>query len=302
VHQGAYPAAEEIAGRALGEAACEPIAAAQCRHALGAIAHARRERSAARLHYEWALAERRRLADSMGAYYSAMSLAFLELESDNLTKARAYANESSRLCHATGHLGGMLSVHACTGGIAAKEGRQSAALESYRQAVEVEETVRHPQLKAATFVKLGEIYSSRSQFDRACASYGEALELADAVGDARIAINARVGLGRSLRLRGEAERAKSVLRTALKQALALASHAQLADALSEFASVARGMGDYKTPARIADTLRALRLDQMKSEALALMAEFVGPRPPPEAQVETEVLELINEPEFGVVHL
>jgi predicted ATPase len=302
MHQGAYPIGEALARRALDGGACEPIAAAHCHHALATIAHARGDYSIARTHYEDALAERTRIADEMGSYYSVMSLAFLELLQNNVAKARERAKESHRLCLSTGHLGGMLSVHACAGDIAAREGREADAEESYRQAIEVAEIVRNPQLEAATLLKLGAICSNRGELGLARARFENALDLAEAIGDTRIAINARLGLGHVLRIKAKPHRAKAVLRKALEQAYALSSQAQLAEALYELACVARDSGDCRAAAHITNVLHCLDYERMKTECADLIREFIGPRAPARVNVDAALLELINEPEFGVVRL
>jgi class 3 adenylate cyclase/tetratricopeptide (TPR) repeat protein len=301
-HQGAFHAAEALARSAIQNPACPPAAALHCRQALGNIAHVRGDLADARTHYEYAFAARTRLADTIGAYYSAISLALLELQCDDLARARPWVKQSSRICQRLGHVGGMSIVHACAGDIAAKEQRLDDAFESYRHALNVGEMVRHPHTKAAILVKFGKICSLRGVLDQACTSLEEAYEIATAMGDRRVAANALLGLGHALRLKGEPGCAKAEIQKVLQEAREFASHTQLAAALVELARVELALKRDASAARIAALLRQLKLEAPIPECEALIAEFHGRLPEAEEDLDTALLELINEPMFGALRL
>jgi tetratricopeptide (TPR) repeat protein len=301
-HQGSFHAAEELAQSAMQGRACPPEAALHCRQALGNIAHVRGDLADARTHYEYAFAARTRLADAMGAYYSAISLALLELQCDDIARARPWVRQSSRICQRLGHVGGMSLVHTCAGDIAAKEQRMDDAFESYRDALNVGEMVRQPHSKAGILVKFGKICSVRGALDQACTSLEEAYEIASAIGDRRVAANAVLGLGQALRLKGEPGRAKAGIQKVLQEAREFASHTQLAAALVELARVELALDRDAAAARIAGLLRQLKLEAPNPECEALLAEFHGRLPETEEDLDTALLELINEPIFGALRL
>lgn len=303
-HQGDPDRGEEAARSALAGGVSDGFIVAHCHQALGNIAHMRGQHAMARLHYERALAERTASGDSMGGYYSAISLAWLNLQLGEIVQARDWVKESYRLCQRMGHLGGALAVHACAGDIAAYEGRQEDALISYRQALEIEKAVHHPQRSAATQIKLAAILANRGEFDAACANLDEAFEVAKSVGDERVAVNALIGLGRNLRLKGDLSGAKQRLGHALAQAQRLASPPQLAAILLELAHVEGQAGQAGQARRLIALARHLRGDAGAPERQALLDELGldDPAPASAAEFEEAMLELVNERQFGVLRL
>jgi tetratricopeptide (TPR) repeat protein len=301
-HQGAFDIAVELARSAIENHACPSAAALHCRQALGNVAHARGDLADAHTHYEYAFEARMDLTDAMGSYYSALSLAILELQRDDVARARAWVRVSSRICQRVGHVGGMSVVHACAGDIAAKEQRLDDAFESYRNALDVGEALRNPQLKAAILIKLGRVCSEQGALDQACVNLEEACDLASAIGDRRVAINARLGLVHGLRLKGELERARTEIQKVLEGARGLALHTQLAAALAELAHVELALGRDAAAARIVSLVHQVKLEAPNPECEALIERFQGRLPEAEEDLDSALLELINEPIFGALRL
>jgi len=303
VHQGDFQTAESLARQTLAACAPKTLASAHCRHALAGMAHARGEFELAGVDYEAALAQRTDLQDLIGSYYSAMSLAWLELQRDNIAGARQRVSQSYQLCQRIGHLGGMLPVHVCAGDIAMREGRTDDALESYRQALGIEDSVRHPQHRASTLVKLGSIYLKRGQLDLAQDRLEEALELAELVGDVRIAVNGRLALARALKAKGDADTAKAELQRALAHAQGLDTGGQVSAILIELARISLAGGDRALAARIAGALRSRDLSTLEEEWGSLMAEMPADSDlAATADIDDLVLELVNESKFGLLRL
>lgn len=301
-HQGDFLTAESLARQALSVSKAGTLTSAHCHHALACIAHARGEFELAACHYKLALAERNRLHDLIGSYYSSMALAWVELLRDDIAGARERVKQAYRICQRTGHRGGTLAVHVCAGDIAVREDRLGAAEASYRQALEVEDGVRHPQHRAATLVKLGSIYAKRNEFDLALEALGESLELAELVGDVRIIVNGRLGLARLLRCMGDLDRAKSELQSALGQARDLTSGHQVTAVLIELARVALAAKEFGVALRIAGVLQSSDLERVKEEWNALLKELPDADLPTDENLEDVLLELINESEFGLLRL
>jgi predicted ATPase/class 3 adenylate cyclase len=301
-HQGDFLTAESLARQALQGSESGTLTSAHCHHALACIAHARGEFSLAASRYELALAERTRLHDLLGSYYSSMALAWVELLRDNIIGARERVKQAYRLCQHTGHLGGMLAVHVCAGDIAAREDRLGDAEASYRQALDVEDGVHHPQHRAATLVKLGSIYVKRNNLDLALEALEESLELAELVGDLRIIVNGRLGLAQLLRCKGDLKRAKSELQRALAQARDLTSGHQMAAALIQLARVALVAKEFGVASRIVGALQSSDLEPVKEEWSALLKELPDARLPAKENLEDVLLELINESKFGLLRL
>jgi predicted ATPase/class 3 adenylate cyclase len=301
-HQGDFLTAESLARQALNGSEAGTLTSAHCHHALACIAHARGEFALAASRYELALAERDRLHDALGSYYSTMSLAWVELLRDNVAGARERVKQAYRLCQRAGHRGGALAVHVCAGDIAAREDRLGDAEASYRQALDVEDGVRHPQHRAATLVKLGSICVKRNNLDLALEALGESLELAELVGDIRIIVNGRLGLARLLRCKGDLERAKSELQRALAQARDLTSGHQMTAVLVELARVALAAREVGVASRIAGVLQSRDLEHVKEEWSALLKELPDADLPADEDIEDVLLDLINESEFGRLRL
>jgi tetratricopeptide (TPR) repeat protein len=301
-HQGDFLIAESLAHQALSGSGAGTLTSAHCHHALACIAHARGEFPLAASHYELALVERTHLDDLMGSYYSTMALAWVELLRDNVAGARERVRQAYRLCQHTEHLGGMLAVHVCAGDIAAREDRLDDAEASYRQALNVEDGVHHPQHRAATLVKLGSIYVRRDKLDLALEALEESLELAEIVGDIRIIVNGRLGLARLLRRKGDLKRAKSELQRALARARGLTSDHQVAAVLVELARVALAAKEVGVASRIVSALQSSAFELDREEWKALLVELPGGDLPADENLEDVLLELINESEFGLLRL
>jgi len=303
-HQGDPDGGEAAARAALEGGASDGFIVAHCHQALGNIAHMRGQHAIARLHYERALAERTALGDLMGAYYSAMSLAWLNLLMGDVGQARDWVKESYRLCQRMGHLGGVLAVHACAGDIAVREGRHDDALTSYSQALEIEKSVRHPQRSAAIAIKLASVLSARGEFDAASAHLREAFEAAKSVGDERVAVNALLALGRNLRLKGDHQQAKLELQVALAEGQRLSLRPQLAAILLELARLKADLGEKGQARRLIALARHLGVDEVEGERQAVLSELALDDPPPaaEADFNDAMLELVNERHFGALRL
>lgn len=298
-HQGDFTAAESSARQALSGSEGDTLTSAHCHHALGCITHTRGEYALAASHYEQALAQRERLHDLIGSYYSSLSLAWAELMRDNPEGARERARQAYRFCQRAGHLGGMLAVHVCAGDIAAREDRLADAETSYRQALMVEDYVRHPQHRAAALVKLGAVYVKWNKLDLALEALEESLELAQLVGDVRIIINGRLELARLLRCRGDLARAKSELQLALAQARDLNSGHQLAALLIELARVALAANEAGMAVRIAGVLQSADLGNFKEEWSALLKTLPDAELSAGEKLDDVLLDLINESAFGL---
>lgn len=299
-HQGDFAAAESSARQALRGSGGDTPASAHGHHALACVAHARGDDCAlAASHYEQALAQRERRHDLIGSYYSSLSLAWLELLRDNPQGARERARQAYRFCQRAGHLGGVLAVHVCAGDIAAREDRLADAEASYRQALDVEDFVRHPQHRAAALVKLGAVYVKWNELDLALDALEESLELAQLVGDVRIIINGRLELARLLRCRGDLARAKSELQHALAQARDLISGRQLVALLIELARVALAANEAGTALRIAGVLQSADLGNFKEEWSALLKALPNAELSAGEKLDDVLLDLINESIFGL---
>jgi class 3 adenylate cyclase/tetratricopeptide (TPR) repeat protein len=301
-HQGDFQTAESLARRALRCAGADTPTAAHCHHVLGCIAHARGEIVPAASHYERALKQREHLHDLIGSYYSSMALAWVELLRDNVEGARDRVRQARKLCRRAGHRGGMLAVHLCAGDIAVRENRLHDAEASYRQALGVEDDVRHPQHRAAALVRLGAVRIRRNDLTLALDALEESLELAELIGDVRIIVNGRLELARLLRCTGDLGRAKTELLRALGQARDLTSDHQVVAVLIELARVSIAAGDVGAALRIAGVLRAGDLDSVKEEWRALLRELPRTEPSAGEALEEVLSELIDESEFGVLRL
>jgi Tfp pilus assembly protein PilF len=197
----------------------------------------------------------------------------------------------------------MLSVHACAGELATREGRSADAEVSYRHALEVEEKVRHPQHRASTLIKLGQNRLEQNRYSEAALDFSEAAELADVIGDRRVAINAILGFCRSLRLSGELAVAKNHLREALAKSCELGSPPQTASVLLELARAEHADGDTAKASRIASLIRAINAEGMGEQLSMMVSELaLAPIDPLSGDVEELLVELVNERAFGAVRL
>jgi class 3 adenylate cyclase/tetratricopeptide (TPR) repeat protein len=301
-HQGDFIAAESLAREVLSDSDGDTLTSAHCHHALACVAHTRGDYALAASHYERALAQRERLQDLIGSYYSSLSLAWVTLHRRNPEGARERVRQAYGLCQRAGHLGGMLAVHVCAGDIAAREERLVDAEANYHQALNVEDGVRHPQHRAAVLVRLGSIYTRRNDLDLALEALEESLELAELIGDVRIIVNGRLELARLLRRKGDLERAKIELQRALAQARDLESGHQVVAVLIERARVALAAKEVGVAMRIAAVLWSRDLEHFKEEWNALLAELPDADLPIGEVLDDLVLELINEREFGLLRL
>lgn len=303
VHQSEPDRAEALAQHTL-HGPADAMAIAHCHQALGNVAHLRGQFAVARVHYERALAERTGQGDTMGSYYSAISLAWLHLQSGNLAGAREWVKESYHLCQRMEHVGGMMAVHACAGDIAVQESRQNDALESYRQALKLERSVHHPLRAALINIKLGAIFCEMLRLEEAAQCFLEARDGADMLGDQRVSMHAQLGLGKVLRLQGRLEDAKARLQQALAQSRALSTKPQTAALLLELAQVSADEGEVDDAARLIALARYAGGAALQTECDGLEDRLgTDPAPPPaEAEFERALLELINERTFGVLRI
>lgn len=193
VQLGEYALAEERTRAAIANAQGDWAIIGHCRQTLGNIAHVNNDIEAAREHYEEAFRLRDRNGDTIGAYYSAISLAWLNLQDSKVAGARDWLNRAFELCGRIGQFGVAIMAYSCAGDLAVREDVPQVADENYRRALEIEKALNHPHLRAPLLLKLGKL-AERSDVGEASARYEQALSVAEAIGDRRIAVTAMLSI------------------------------------------------------------------------------------------------------------
>ncbi|WP_395647617.1 ATP-binding protein [Terricaulis sp.] len=298
VQLGAYAMAEALAVRAMTAIGDDPVILAHCRHTLGNVAHARADFEQARSHYEVAFELRAACGDAMGSYYSAISLAFLNLHHDRRDAARAWVKRSFEFCHQAGQFGVAVMAYTCAGDIAVQDGSATLADENYRRALDVEQALNHPHLRAPLLVKLGAIETERGCAERARAHYEAALDVAASVGDRRVAVNALLGLAALLE-EGDAAGARGLVLRALDQARSLAPP-QICAVLARLARLYIACDDKGRAAKVIGLMRWPMFVALAPEESALAESLApdAPVPPQAKTVDAAIQEILTDEQFG----
>lgn len=260
----------EVAARGVFSARGSALARGYARHALGNLAHVRGDYVGARLHYERALALRRRTGHIMGCSYSALSLAALLMTNNRQGEAGEYIKQGFRFSRQAGNAAGVITAHVLAGDLALWEGRTNVARTNYERALSVEQTSRTAQSRASILRRLGSLLLHLDDPAGALEQHRRALELATEIGDQRTRVLALTETGEDLRRLGDLDGARTVLLEAVRLSLSLRAQPQTTRSLIELALTEFEGGAKHNAELIAGVMAGLPLQDQRAAYEALI--------------------------------
>jgi predicted ATPase/class 3 adenylate cyclase len=304
VQQGDFTRAEAAASLVLEGLDIPGIAQAHAQQALGNLAHARGELQTAKKHYEDALATRTRLDDSMGCYFSTMSLAALYLLLGDTDSAREKVKQSARLSKEEANTNGMMVAYFLAGDIALHEKRSADARASYANSLRVEETVHNPQFRASILLRLGSVLAAMGDGAGALERHGEAFDLATDVGDQRLMTHALLEIGCDQALIGEVAHARHFLLRGVRIGRQLGARPLILRGVLELASIELRLGHKERAKRLAGSLDTTELGALRSSYETLVNQLAEELVPQSAgkALDAELDEIFREDELSSLRL